>query len=190
VKRAIEAFLLRQLSDAMPERLLDLPKSALVLHRFEYEGKVYPGTQDWVEVTHEGKRCKATGEMLSKPAEEVRAPGSVIRKWREKRWVQLLTDGSLESGPWDIFSLPEGARGYRYWDEGVPDDSVQYTIEPENEFSNLWVPLRELGKPLYFLKWRQCTEWPLKGEPGAGVRFIDLSSRLDAMHRKMVSAAY
>jgi hypothetical protein len=188
VKRAIESYLLRQMADPLPARLLDLPRTALVLRRIEHEGKVYLGTEDWVEVQHAGKSGKMTRAMLSKPAEEVVAPGSQIKIWRQKRLVQLLHDQSYESGPYDVYALPDGARGYKWWDK--PDDSLQYTIEPENEFSDLWTPIREGQKPIYFLPWRMVTGWPLKGESGASVRCIDLGPALQSQHQRMVAAAY
>ena len=64
MKRAIEAFLLRQLSDAMPERLLDLPKSALVL-RYSRLQEVGSYAEKWV--------CRAIYEM-SRPPQTLRVP--------------------------------------------------------------------------------------------------------------------
>jgi hypothetical protein len=198
MKRSLEAFLLRQLSDPWPAQVLDLPKTALVVIGFTLEGKVYHGTQDLEEVEYQeylestGKRTgkvrgKVTRAQLCKPAETVTAEGSVIRKLREKRLVTLLCNQSLESGPYDVYQIADLGRGFTPWDG--PDDSVRYTIEPENEFSNLWVPVRSQGRS-YFVPWRMVTGWPLKGEPGAIGGYIDLSSALESQHRKMVANAY
>jgi hypothetical protein len=193
MKRSLEAFLLRQLSNPMPARFLDLPRTALVLKRLTHEDRTYEGTTDWIEVQHAGKTGKMTRQMMGRPAETVVAPGSVVRKWREQNKVQLLHDESYESGPYDVYSLPDG-RGYRHWDEAVRDDSVQYSIEPENEFSDLWVPIRRRRQSgwseIHYVPWKTVTGWPLKGESGATGGFIDLSSALESQHRKMVANAY
>ena len=198
MKRDIESFLLRQLSDPLAEKLLDLPKRATVLESLTYEGRTYLGSNDWVTIQHGGKPGKIRRSQLGTPAEIVEAAGSLIKDWREQRKVQLITNGSFESGPVDVYSV-DGRRGFRHWDE--PDASLKYNIEPESEFSDLWVPCRRLGprqgiqKPrqwseIFYLPWRCCTGWPLI-QTAAGAEYaIDLAGSLQAQHEKVVSSAY
>jgi hypothetical protein len=188
MKRAVESFLLRQLSDPLPARFIDLEKTALVIKGFELDGKTYAGTEDWVEVTHAGKHGKMTRGALCKPAETITAPGSTIKKLRQKRLVVLLHDQSYESGPYDVYALP-GGRGYKWWDEF--DASLKFNAELPNEFSDLWVPVRD-REQVFYLPWKMCTGWPLANSPEAiGSRYvIDLSSALNEQHDRMVASVY
>jgi hypothetical protein len=202
MKECIREFFWNQRRDPLPSRLLDLEKTALVIKGFTLGERVYHGTEDLEEIEyreHDSKsagklRGKVTRAQLCRPAETVTAAGSVIRKLPEKRLVQLLHDETYESAAWDVFGLLAGRRGYKPWDK--PDASELYSIEPEDEYSDLWTPVRRRMQSgwsgIFYWPWRLCTHLPLKGERGHELSrmFIDLSADLQSQHERLVTAAY
>jgi hypothetical protein len=201
MKAKLRDYFERQQYEPWPERLLDLPKSAMVYRGFELDGKTYHDTQDTEEIEYvptlglPGKaRGKFTREQLGRPVETVTAAGSTIRKLREKRRVKLLPATSYEARAYDVFSLGGSKRGFKPWDP--PDDSIRYSTsipEDETEFSDLWAPIRNSRRPeIFYLRWRDCWGWPvlidLKNSQGRNG--IDLVGYNQEQHTKMVSAAY
>jgi hypothetical protein len=195
----LKEFFWNQRKNPFPERLLDLEKTALVLKRLEYKGKVFAGTEDWIEVSQAGKTGKLTRAMLSKPAETVTAPGSIVRKWREKRLVQLVpangSDYDAPGSPWDTFELP-GHRAYRPWD-AVESTTWAPALPPTN-YDHLWTPCRRYYRnwqkgdrwsELFFLPWKLCQRMPMMNEPNGQTPtlVIDLEGYL---HTEMVTNAY
>jgi hypothetical protein len=189
-------FFKDQRRNPLSSRFLDLEKTALVLHRVEYQGKVYEGTQDWVDVSHQGKNGKMTRAMLGKPALEVVAAGSVLRKWRSEHKVQLLCDESYESGPYDVFAMPKGCRGFQPWDP-VEDHLWAPRLAP-TKYDQFWTPVRRYThnwmkggnwSELFYLPWWICQKMPMKDEPTSQrpTLVIDLSEFLQT---QMVTNAY
>jgi hypothetical protein len=205
MKAKLRDYFERQQYEPWPERLLDLPKSALVIRGFELDGVTYRGTLDTEEIEYvpvlglPGKtRGKISREQLRRPPETVTAAGSVVKKLREKRLVQLIppTSGQYDSAgsPWDTFALGGSKRGFRPWD--LPDDSVRYAPMPEDEveFADLWEPVRRWPRPeIFYLQWKWCWGWTLTNDPKnvqAGKYGIDLVGYNQEQHTAMVSGAY
>ncbi len=113
MKRFIEAWLLRSLIDPPLARVLDLPKTATVIKGFTNEGRSYHGVDDWFEIESEGKRGQVTRAMLGQSGDTIVAPGSVMRDLRQNGLVQLVCDETLESGPYTVFDVENGVRGFR-----------------------------------------------------------------------------
>jgi hypothetical protein len=198
MKRFIEAWLLRSLIDPPLARVLDLPKTATVIKGFTHEGRSYHGVDDWFEIESEGKRGQVTRAMLGQSGDTIVALGSVMRDLRQKGLVQLVCDETLESGPYTVFDVENGVRGFRPWDKF--EQSHWEPALAESEFDDVFVPVRRLQrkwpKPptwsgLFFLPWLWVQNAPLVSEgTEPGTLAIDLSSSLEARHQRMVAGAY
>ncbi len=136
--------------------------------------------------------------MLGQSGDTIVAPGSVMRDLRQKGLVQLVCDETLESGPYTVFDVENGVRGFRPWDRF--EQSHWEPALAESEFDDVFVPVRRLQrkwpKPptwsgLFFLPWLWVQNAPLVSEgTEPGTLAIDLSSSLEARHQRMVAGAY